>query len=85
MLVVPSVELISKLPAAVWYLENPIGRSETFQYLAIAKLARECGFDCLLTGIGADLLFGGMPRHKVLWMAEVMPFLRKDLLAFFKA
>jgi asparagine synthase (glutamine-hydrolysing) len=83
-LVVPSVELTANLPAAVWYLENPIGRSETFQYLAIAKLARERGFNSLLTGIGADLLFGGMPRHKVLWLAEVMPFLRKDLLAFFE-
>jgi asparagine synthase (glutamine-hydrolysing) len=83
-LVVPSAELISQLPAAVWHLENPIGRSETFQYLAIAKLARERGFDCLLTGMGADHLFGGMPRHKVLWMAEVLPFLRRDLLAFFE-
>jgi asparagine synthase (glutamine-hydrolysing) len=69
----------------VWYLENPIGRSETFQYLALAKAAHERGFDFLLTGMGADLLFGGMPRHKVLWMAEVLPFLRKDLLSFFEA
>jgi asparagine synthase (glutamine-hydrolysing) len=84
-IVVPSSELIAKLPAAVWYLENPIGRSETFQYLALARLARDRGFDFLLTGMGADLLFGGMPRHKVLWMAEVLPFLRKDLLAFFEA
>ena len=84
-LVVESAELLSRLPVAVWHLENPIGRSETFQYLSIAKLARERGFDCLLTGMGADLLFGGMPRHKVLWMAEVLPFIRKDLLAFFEA
>lgn len=84
-LIVPGAELVSRLPTAVWYLENPIGRSETFQYLALAKAAHECGFDFLLTGMGADLLFGGMPRHKVLWMAEVLPFLRKDLLAFFEA
>jgi asparagine synthase (glutamine-hydrolysing) len=84
-LIVPSTELISRLPTAVWYLENPIGRSETFQYLALARLAHQRGFKFLLTGMGADLLFGGMPRHKVLWMAEVLPFLRKDLLAFFEA
>jgi asparagine synthase (glutamine-hydrolysing) len=84
-LIVPSAELISRLPTAVWYLENPIGRSETFQYLALARLAHQRGFKFLLTGMGADLLFGGMPRHKVLWMAEVLPFLRKDLLAFFEA
>lgn len=84
-LVVESAELFSRLPLAVWHLENPIGRSETFQYLALARVARERGFDCLLTGMGADLLFGGMPRHKVLWMAEALPFLRKDLLAFFES
>jgi asparagine synthase (glutamine-hydrolysing) len=84
-LVVDNAELMSRLPVAVWHLENPIGRSETFQYLAIARLARDRGFDYLLTGMGADLLFGGMPRHKVLWMAEVLPFLRKDLLAFFES
>ncbi len=84
-LIVPSAELLSRLPTAVWHLENPIGRSETFQYLALARLARDRGFDFLLTGMGADLLFGGMPRHKVLWMAEVLPLLRTDLLAFFAA
>ena len=57
-LVVSHEELSSKLPLAVWHLENPIGRSETFQYLAIAKAARDQGFDSLLTGMGADLLFG---------------------------
>jgi asparagine synthetase B (glutamine-hydrolysing) len=35
--------------------------------------------------MGADLLFGGMPRHKVLWMAEALPMLATDLLAFFTA
>jgi asparagine synthase (glutamine-hydrolysing) len=84
-LIVENSELMSQLPIAVWHLENPIGRSETFQYMALARRARERGFDYLLTGMGADLLFGGMPRHKVLWMAEVMPLLRKDLLAFFES
>jgi asparagine synthase (glutamine-hydrolysing) len=84
-LVVSHEELLSRLPIAVWHLENPIGRSETFQYLALAKTARDRGFDSLLTGMGADLLFGGMPRHKVLWMAEKVPLLRKDLLAFFES
>jgi asparagine synthase (glutamine-hydrolysing) len=84
-IIVPNDELMAKLPLAVWHLENPIGRSETFQFFALAKVARERAFDFLLTGMGADLLFAGMPRHKVLWMAEVMPPLRKDLLAFFES
>jgi asparagine synthase (glutamine-hydrolysing) len=83
-IIVPNDELMAQLPVAVWHLENPIGRSETFQFFALAKVARQRGFDFLLTGMGADLLFAGMPRHKVLWMAEVMPPLRKDLLAFFE-
>jgi asparagine synthase (glutamine-hydrolysing) len=84
-LIVDNDELLAKLPLAVWHLENPIGRSETFQYLALAKQAKEYGLDYLLTGMGADLLFGGMPRHKVLWLAERAPWLRKDLLQFFEA
>jgi asparagine synthase (glutamine-hydrolysing) len=84
-IVVANTELMSKLPLAIWHMENPIGRSETFQFFALGKLARDRGFDFLLSGMGADLLFGGMPRHKVLWMAETLPFLRKDLLAFFEA
>jgi asparagine synthase (glutamine-hydrolysing) len=82
---VSSNELMAKLPLAVWHMENPIGRSETFQFFALGKLAKERGFDFLLSGMGADLLFGGMPRHKVLWLAETMPLLRKDLLDFFAA
>lgn len=84
-IIVPNDELVANLPLAVWHMENPIGRSETFQFFALAKLARQRGFDSLLSGMGADLLFAGMPRHKVLWMAEAMPFLRQDLLAFFEA
>lgn len=82
-IIVSNEELMAKLPLAIWHLENPIGRSETFQYFVLAKRAREAGVDCLLTGMGADLLFGGMPRHKVLWMAERLPQLSKHLLAFF--
>lgn len=85
MLVVSNEELSAQLPLAVWHLENPIGRSETFQFLSVGRMARKAGFDFLLSGMGADLLFGGMPRHKVLWMAEAMPFLAQDLLAFFSA
>lgn len=85
MLVVSNEELSAQLPLAVWHLENPIGRSETFQFLALGRAARKQGFDFLLSGMGADLLFGGMPRHKVLWMAESMPPIAKDLLAFFSA
>jgi asparagine synthase (glutamine-hydrolysing) len=84
-LIVDNDELYARLPVAVWHLENPIGRSETFQYLALAKQAKEYGLDYLLTGMGADLLFGGMPRHKVLWLAELAPWLRKDLLQFFES
>ncbi len=84
-IVVSTDELLTTLPLAIWHLENPIGRSETFQFFTLAKLARRRGFDYLLSGMGADLLFGGMPRHKVLWLAEAMPMLRTDLLAFFEA
>ena len=84
-LVASNEELHANMPLAVWHLENPIGRSETFQFLCLARLAKERGFDYLLSGMGADLLFGGMPRHKLLWMAEAAPPLRRELLALFDA
>jgi asparagine synthase (glutamine-hydrolysing) len=85
MLIASNEELLANMPLAVWHLENPIGRSETFQFLCLAHLARQRGFDFLLSGMGADLLFGGMPRHRLLWMAEAAAPLRGNLLELFEA
>jgi len=59
----------------VWHLEDPIARSETLQLLA---LGREAGqrVSLLLSAQGADGLFGGMPRHRLIRFMELLPPLR---------
>jgi asparagine synthase (glutamine-hydrolysing) len=71
--------LLDGLPLAVWHFENPVGRTETVQSLEIGRAARREGFDWLMCGLGSDGLFAGMPRHKLLWLSQLLPPLRKDL------
>lgn len=81
--VVTSEPLVECLPHAVWAFESPVGRTETFQALEIARAARRDGFDWLLSGMGADNLFAGMPKHKLLWLSQCIAPLRKDLHEFY--
>lgn len=71
------------LPQAVWHLESPVGRTETIQMLEVARAARRSGFDWLLSGIGSDALFAGMPKHRLLWLSHKLPPLRRDLHEFY--
>jgi asparagine synthase (glutamine-hydrolysing) len=81
--VVTADPLVQLLPDAVWHFESPVGRTETVQALAIARAARAQGFDWLMTGMGSDNLFAGMPKHKVLWLSQLFPPIRKDLHEFY--
>lgn len=78
-------KLLADLQLAVWHLENPIGRSETYHFFELGRVAAARGFKWVLSGMGADGIFAGMPRHKVLWLAEQAGVLRADLLEFFDA
>lgn len=75
--------LADVLPEVVWHLENPVGRSETAQFIELGRAAQARGFDWLMTGMSADALFAGMPRHKLLWLASRLPPLRRDLVEFY--
>jgi asparagine synthase (glutamine-hydrolysing) len=81
--IVTSDPLVEHLPHAVWAFESPVGRTETFQALEIARAARSDGFDWLLAGMGSDNLFAGMPKHKLLWLSQCVAPLRKDLHEFY--
>ncbi len=71
-------ELPDLLPPVVWYLEDPAGREETaFLYITSREAAPHVSM--LLAGYGADLLFAGMPRHRVTSMALRYPLLRRPL------
>jgi asparagine synthase (glutamine-hydrolysing) len=71
--------LIDNLPLAVWHFENPVGRTETMQSLEVGRAAQRDGFRWLMSGLGSDGLFAGMPRHKLLWLSQLLPPIRKDL------
>ena len=82
-IVVTAEPLIEHLPHAVWAFESPVGRTETVQALEIGRAARQDGFDWLMSGMGSDNLFAGMPKHKLLWLSQTLPPLRRDLHEFY--
>ncbi len=75
--------LRDSLPLAIWHFEHPVGRTETMQMFELGRAARAAGFDWLLSGMGSDSLFAGMPKHKVLWLSHLLPPLRRDLQEFY--
>jgi asparagine synthase (glutamine-hydrolysing) len=75
--------LIDELPLAVWHFENPVGRTETIQSFEVGRAARQDGLEWLMCGLGSDGIFAGMPKHKILWLSELLPPIREDLREFY--
>jgi asparagine synthase (glutamine-hydrolysing) len=65
-------DLPADLPRMVWQTEDLSGREEALLQPAITAVAarRE---RMILAGHGADAVFGGMPRHRILWMRDRAP------------
>ncbi len=65
-------DLSIELPKLVWLTEDLSGGEEALLQRAITLLAsaRE---SVILTGHGADVVFGGMPRHRILWLHDRAP------------
>jgi asparagine synthase (glutamine-hydrolysing) len=75
-------DLPQLLPQVVWHIEDPIGREEmVFWYLIAQQAARYV--PTLLCGNLADLLFGGMPRFKVVHAAAHFRWLGPALEEFY--
>ena len=51
------------LPKLIWHLDEPIGDPVSVSTYLMAKEAKEMGVTVLLSGQGADELFGGYRRH----------------------
>lgn len=67
-----------QLPRLVWLSEDCNGREEALLQLNVLGLAgRHSGM--VMGGHGADVLFGGMPRHRLVSIAEALPLLRGPL------
>jgi asparagine synthase (glutamine-hydrolysing) len=78
----PPSLVTASLAKLVWHLEDPIARSEALQLLRIGEVAADF-VPVLLSGQGADGLFAGMARHRLIQMAGRMPLLRGPLFEIF--
>lgn len=81
--VVTSPDLLySRLPELVWHNEDPFARSESLQQLEIGRTAKDY-VNVLVAGQGADGLFGGMPKYKLLWYARQYPLMKNAIEDFY--
>jgi asparagine synthase (glutamine-hydrolysing) len=75
-------ELPQLLPDMVWHLEEPIGREDiAYLYVAAKRAARHV--DVILAGFGFDGLFAGLPRHRLVDLANKVPLARGPLEQFY--
>jgi len=65
-------DLPAELPRMVWLTEDLSGREEAILQPAITAAAAG-GERLVLAGHGADAVFGGMPRHRILWLRDHAP------------
>lgn len=73
----------TELPRLVWLTEDCGGREEAMLQMHVL---REAGAQAraVFGGHGADILFGGMPRHRLVGLAERLPLLRAPLHELFQ-
>lgn len=57
-------EFADHLPKAIWYHDEPLNHANSVQLYLISKYARQF-VKVLLTGEGADEIFGGYPRYQI--------------------
>jgi len=82
-IITPPGELpADRLRTLVRHLEDPFSRTEAFQLFEIGRAARSAGCDVVLSAQGADGLFAGMPKYKLLRLMEKHAVVRKGLQQF---
>ena len=62
--------IVDLLPKLVDILDEPIGDPAAINTLLMCQAAREAGVKVILSGMGADELFGGYRKHMACLMAE---------------
>jgi len=76
-------DVVETLPQIVGFLDEPIGDAAAINAYLICKAAREAGVKVLLSGMGADELFGGYRKHLAGLIAaryrRLPAFIRKGL------
>src|SRR5262249_15197454 len=65
-----SPDIVELLPRMVDVLDEPIGDRAAINTLLMCEAARERGVKVILSGMGADELFGGYRKHLACLMAS---------------
>jgi asparagine synthase (glutamine-hydrolysing) len=78
----PPERLPEVLRPMVWHIEDTVGHEEV-AYLYITTREATKYVDTLFSGRKADMLFAGMPRHKLIKLAIVLPMFRGGLREFY--
>ena len=66
-------DVVELLPELVDILDEPIGDPAAINTLLMCEAARDAGVKVILSGMGADELFGGYRKHVACVMAEQVP------------
>jgi asparagine synthase (glutamine-hydrolysing) len=61
---------IANLPKLVWHLDEPIADPAVINCYLLSRIAQQDGVKVLLSGQGADELFGGYPRYRAMQIAS---------------
>jgi asparagine synthase (glutamine-hydrolysing) len=56
-------DIVNLLPGMLWHLDEPIADPAAINTFLIAQAARQRGTKVLLSGMGADEIFGGYRKH----------------------
>ena len=78
----PSV-IPADLPRLVWLTEDCVGREEAMLQMHVLRHAAG-QTDAIFSGYNADMLFGGMPRHRLVGFAERLPVFSAPLKELFQ-
>ncbi len=81
-ILMPPERLGQVLRPMVWHMEDTVGHEET-AYLYVTTREAVKYVDTLFSGRKADMLFAGMPRHKLIKLAMLLPPLRPWLREFY--
>jgi asparagine synthase (glutamine-hydrolysing) len=75
--------IVEDLPRLVWLAEELAGREQTIlQYqIELQLLGKE---EVVIAGHGADMVFAGMPRHRLIRMMEKIPLAKRPLTELFQ-
>jgi asparagine synthase (glutamine-hydrolysing) len=77
-------DVADMLPRMVGFLDEPIGDAAAINAYLICKAARDVGVKVLLSGMGADELFGGYRKHLACLLASkyrhIPAFLRQGVI-----